>query len=117
LNVSSNDLIIIITYPRYSKRTIDVLKYAKYAKEKNTSIITITDSFSSPVASEADVSLIANSEMFSFVDSLVAPMSLINSFIIAVGNEKKDNLNRYFEILEKVWKTYNIYDYYDYYDL
>lgn len=110
LNLSSKDVIIVITYPRYSKRIIDILEYAK---EKGTSIITITDSLSSPAAYKSDISLIANSEMFSFVDSLVAPMSLINAFIISLGNKKKDNLNSYFENLEKVWKSYDIYDTYD----
>ncbi|MBC8590550.1 MurR/RpiR family transcriptional regulator [Wansuia hejianensis] len=107
LNITSDDVIIIITYPRYSKRIIDVLEYAK---EKGTKIITITDSFNSPAAQKADVALIASSDMLSFVDSLVAPMSLINAFIIALGIEKKDNLNNYFEDLEEIWKKYGIYN-------
>lgn len=106
LKVSSKDVLIVITYPRYSKRIMDVLEYAK---NKGTSIITITDSLISPAAHKADVSLIASSEMLSFVDSLVAPMSLINSFIIALGNEKKEDLNIYFEDLESIWKEYGIY--------
>lgn len=107
LKISSEDVIVVITYPRYSKRIMDVLEYAK---GKGTSIITITDSLISPAAHRADVSLIASSEMLSFVDSLVAPMSLINSFIIALGNQKKENLNTYFEELESMWKTYGIYN-------
>lgn len=106
LRISSEDVIIVITYPRYSKRIMDVLDYAK---DKGTSIITITDSLLSPAAHKADVSLIASSKMLSFVDSLVAPMSLINSFIIALGNEKKENLNSYFEDLEAIWEEYGIY--------
>lgn len=109
LKTTSEDVIIVITYPRYSQRIIDVLEYVK---KRDASIITITDSLSSPSAHKSDVSLIANSEMISFVDSLVAPMSLINSFIIALGNEKKDNLNNYFEDLEEIWKTYDIYNSY-----
>lgn len=107
LKISSEDVVVVITYPRYSKRITDILEYTK---ERGASIITITDSFLSPAAHKADVSLIANSDMLSFVDSLVAPMSLINSFIIALGNEKKKYLNNYFEDLESIWKKYGIYN-------
>ena len=106
LRMTSEDVIVVVTFPRYSKRIIDVLDFAK---KKNTPIITITDSFS-PSAKEADISLIAVSDMISFIDSLVAPMSLINSFIIALGNEKKNDLNNYFTELEDIWKRYDIYN-------
>lgn len=106
LKVNSNDVIIIITYPRYSKRTLEVLNYVK---EKGATIIAITDSFLSPAIERADVSLIASSEMLSFVDSLVAPMSLINSLIVSIGIEKRNELNSYFQELEEIWKRYNIY--------
>lgn len=107
LNISSEDVIIIITYPRYSQGIMEVLEYSK---EKNTQIITITDSLISPAAQKANIALIAPSDMLSFVDSLVAPMSLINSLIVALGEEKKDDLSNYFEELEKVWEKYNIYN-------
>lgn len=107
LKTTSKDVIIIITYPRYSQKIIDVLEFVK---KRDASVITITDSQFSPSAYKADASLIASSEMISFVDSFVAPMSLINAFIIALGNEKKDNLNTYFEDLEEIWKTYDIYN-------
>jgi DNA-binding MurR/RpiR family transcriptional regulator len=106
LKVNSNDVIIIITYPRYSKRTLEVLNYVK---EKGATIIAITDSFLSPATEMSDVSLIASSEMLSFVDSLVAPMSLINSLIVSLGIEKRNELNSYFQELEEIWKRYNIY--------
>ena len=107
LRMTSEDVIVVVTFPRYSKRIIDVLDFAK---KKNTPIITITDSLISPSAKEADISLIAVSDMISFSDSLVAPMSLINSFIIALGNEKKNDLNNYFTELEDIWKRYDIYN-------
>lgn len=107
LKVTADDVIMVITYPRYSSRIIDVLEYAK---EKGANIITLTDSVHSPAASKADVALLASSDMLSFIDSLVAPMSLINAFIVALGIEKKDNLNTYFEELEQIWKKYGIYD-------
>lgn len=107
LRTTQDDVIIVITYPRYSRRIIDVLDFAK---ERKTPIITITDSHNSPAAKEADISLIANSDMLSFIDSLVAPMSLINAFIIALSNEKKDVLNNYFTDLEDIWEKYDIYN-------
>lgn len=106
LNISAEDVIIVITYPRYSQRIMEVLEYSK---EQNTQIITITDSLISPAAQKADIALIAPSDMLSFVDSLVAPMSLINALIIALGAEKKEDLNNYFGELERVWEKYNIY--------
>lgn len=106
LKISPKDVIIIITYPRYSKRIMDVLDFAK---DRGTPIITLTDSMLSPTAKEADITLLASSDMLSFVDSLVAPMSLINSFIIAIGNDKKDDLNNNFAILEEIWSKYDIY--------
>lgn len=107
LKLSPDDTLIVITYPRYTKRITDVLDFAK---EKSVPIITMTDSWLSPAASIADITLIANSDMLSFVDSLVAPMSLINSFIIALGNEKNNDLNKYLENLEYVWKKYGVYE-------
>lgn len=103
----SGDVIIGISYPRYSKRTLEVLDYCK---EKGCKIISITDSLISPAAKYSDITLVATNEMLSFVDSLVAPMSLINALIIALGLEKKEDTAVYFEELERIWKQYNVYD-------
>lgn len=107
LKMSSEDIILVITYPRYSQMIMEVLEYSK---EKKTPIITITDSLISPAAQKADVTLIAPSDMLSFVDSLVAPMSLINALIIALGIEKKEDLSNYFGELENIWEKYNTYN-------
>jgi len=107
LKLSSEDVIIVITYPRYSKKIVEV---SQYAKKKGSKIITITDSLISPVAQKANVALIASGDMLSFIDSLVAPMSVINAFIIALGAEQSNSLNNYFEELESIWEEYNIYD-------
>lgn len=107
VKISDEDVIIGISYPRYSKKTLEALDYAK---NKGCSLISITDSEISPAAQLSDVNLIAISDMASFVDSLVAPMSLVNAFIIALGNEKKEDITKYFEDLEKIWKTYNVYN-------
>jgi DNA-binding MurR/RpiR family transcriptional regulator len=107
LKADKNDIIIGISYPRYSKRTLEALEYGK---GKGCKIISITDSLISPAAQNADVTLLASSNMVSFVDSLVAPMSLINAFIVAIGMEKRNDITSYFEDLEKIWKKYNVYD-------
>jgi DNA-binding MurR/RpiR family transcriptional regulator len=105
--VDKDDAIICITYPRYSKRTLEAMEYAM---TKGCKVISFTDSLISPAASKAHLTLIARSDMLSFVDSLVAPMSLINAFIIAVASTKDEDITPYFEELESVWKKYSIYD-------
>ena len=107
LKATSKDVIIGISFPRYSKRTLEALDYGK---DKKCKIIGITDSLISPAAQYADVTLIASSSMLSFVDSLVAPMSLINAFIVAIGMEKKDDITTYFEDLERIWKKHSTYN-------
>lgn len=107
LKADSKDLIIGISYPRYSRRTLESLDFCK---EKGCRIISITDSLISPAAKYSDISLIASSDMLSFVDSLVAPMSLINALIVSIGMEKKNDITSSFEDLENIWKKYNVYD-------
>ncbi len=107
IRVSKDDLVIGISYPRYSRRTLDALKYVKAQQCK---VVGITDSLISPVASLADLTLIARSNMLSFVDSLVAPMSLLNALIIAIGMRERDEIEKYFNELENIWREYNIYD-------
>ncbi|HEY8361393.1 MAG TPA: MurR/RpiR family transcriptional regulator [Tissierellaceae bacterium] len=103
----SEDVIIGISYPRYSKRTLEALDFCK---EKGCKVISITDSLISPAAKYSDITLVATNEMLSFVDSLVAPLSLINALIIALGIEKRQDIRGYFEELERIWKKYNVYD-------
>lgn len=114
LHVNEKDIVISISYPRYSKRTIEALNYVK---NQNCKIVAITDSIISPIAKIADFTLVAKSEMISFVDSLVAPMSLINSIIIAIGLLKKDKVSKTFTKLEQIWKDHNIYEFIDKNDL
>ncbi|ABR48783.1 transcriptional regulator, RpiR family [Alkaliphilus metalliredigens QYMF] len=107
LRVSDKDLVIAISFPRYSNRTLQTVKYAK---EQGVPIVGITDSLLSPLADIADHSLTAKSNMLSFVDSLVAPLSLINAIIVAVGMREKEEVTDYFNKLEEIWEKYNIYD-------
>lgn len=105
--IDKDDVMIGLSFPRYSKR---ILKALEFAKSKEASIIAITDSYLSPIAQYADHTLIGQSEMVSFVDSLVAPLSIINAIIVAVSLKKKDEISANLENLEKVWMEYEVYD-------
>ncbi|MGL5150096.1 MAG: MurR/RpiR family transcriptional regulator [Clostridium sp.] len=108
INVSEGDLVIGIGFPRYAAKTIDALDFAK---NRGAKVVAITDSFLSPLASKADNTLIAQSNMASFVDSLVAPLSVINALIIAVGMNEKESITNTFGSLEQIWQDYNVYTY------
>ncbi len=107
INASSGDVVIGISFPRYSKRTI---KAMQFAKDHGVSVIAITDSNESPLARYANYSLIARSDMASFADSLVAPLSVINALIVAVGMRRKEHLYKTFERLETIWDEYQVYE-------
>lgn len=110
LNVSEDDLVIGIGFPRYAARTIQALNFAH---SKGSKVVAITDSLLSPLASRADYTLIAQSNMASFVDSLVAPLSVINALIIAVGLREKQKISSTFSELENIWEEYQVYAYRD----
>jgi DNA-binding MurR/RpiR family transcriptional regulator len=107
IRAQEGDVVIGISYPRYSKRTIKAMQFAKKQKAKT---IALTDSPESPVAQSADMSLYARSDMASFVDSLVAPLSLINALIVAIGMRRKQEVYNTFERLEKIWDEYQVYE-------
>ena len=104
VNVKDEDVIIGISLPRYTSRTVDIVKYAK---EKGATVLAITDSKNSPIGEIADEMILAMSNMSSIVDSLVAPLSVINALIVAVGSKKKEEVNNKFEDFEKLWKMKN----------
>lgn len=108
INVGEGDLVIGIGFPRYATKTIDALAFTR---DRGASVVAITDSLLSPLASKADYTLIAQSNMASFVDSLVAPLSLINGLIIAVGMREKEKTSNIFTSLEEIWTNYNVYSY------
>ncbi|MCX7614169.1 MAG: MurR/RpiR family transcriptional regulator [Clostridiales bacterium] len=110
VRIGKDDVVIGISFPRYSRRTIQALKFAKNVE---ATVIALTDSLLSPLAQEADYTLIAKSDMASFADSLVAPLSVINALIAAVGMRKKDEIAETFSKLEKVWEEYDVYEKYD----
>ena len=106
LRIGSDDLFIGISYPRYSRRTVQAVRFAK---DRGTAVLALTDSDTSPIAVRSDICLLARSDMVSFVDSLVAPLSLINALIVAVS-ERKSGVAETFEELEKVWNEYDVYE-------
>jgi DNA-binding MurR/RpiR family transcriptional regulator len=108
INLQQGDMLIGIGFPRYATKTINALDFAK---SRGADVVAITDSLLSPLAAKADYTLIAQSNMASFVDSLVAPLSLINALIISVGMREKENVASTFNSLEDIWKEYNVYSY------
>ena len=104
--IDAGDVFIGISFPRYSKRIIDAMDYAK---SKGAVTVALTDSDTSPLAAGADHLLIARSDMASFVDSYVAPLSVINALIVAVSKKKKQDVAETFEKLEAIWEEYDVY--------
>jgi len=109
IRLRDGDVFIGISYPRYSSRTVKAMELAKSAGAK---VIGITDGKSSPLADISDICLYAKSDMVSFLDSLVAPLSLINALIVAIGMKCKDSLSDTFSRLEQIWSEYGVYERY-----
>lgn len=105
--VDEHDVVIGISFPRYSKQTTIALNYASDA---GATTIAITDSVLSPVAEKANHVMTAGSDMVSFADSLVAPLSLINALIVAVSLKKEKEINKNFETLERLWDEFDVYE-------
>ena len=107
MSIGPNDVMIAISFPRYSKRIVNAVEYAHNA---GADVISLTDSHQSPIAGVADQLLLARSDLVSFVDSLVAPLSIINAIIVAVSRKKMDDIRIRFDKLEKIWDEYEVYD-------
>ncbi|MBQ7784048.1 MAG: MurR/RpiR family transcriptional regulator, partial [Oscillospiraceae bacterium] len=107
LNIGKDDIMIGVSFPRYSKHTV---KAFRYAHDNGAKVIAITDSKASPLAQYADHLLLAHSDMASFADSIVAPMSLINALISAVGMKKQEYVAGNFQHLEEIWEKYEVFE-------
>ncbi|MBQ2904204.1 MAG: MurR/RpiR family transcriptional regulator [Clostridia bacterium] len=105
-HINSEDVCIAISFPRYSSQTVKALNFAK---DRGATIISITDGEMSPIAQLATHLLVAKSSMVSFVDSLVAPLSLINALVAAAARKKQDDVYNDFRELEKIWEEYHVY--------
>ena len=104
--ISEDDLLIGISFPRYTAKSIEAMEFAR---TRGASLIAITDGPLSPLHSTADTCLMAKSDMSSFVDSFAAPLSLINALLVALGQRRRREVSEYFENMEKVWDKYNVY--------
>lgn len=107
MRVKKGDTVIAISFPRYSKRIINA---ADFAVSRGANVVAITDGPSSPIAKNAAAALFAKSDMASFADSLVAPLSIINALLAAIGLKKQNEIARTLIDLEKVWDDYDVYE-------
>ena len=107
LGIGEQDVMIAISFPRYSKKIINAVDFAKH---RGANVIAITDSSASPIAPQANQILLAKSDMASFVDSLVAPLSIINAIVVAVSRKKQEELTVRLRKLEEIWDEYDVYD-------
>ena len=104
--VEPEDVVLGISFPRYSTRTVQAMSFAR---DRGATTVAITDSEASPLAAISHYTLTARSDMASFVDSLVGPLSLVNALLVEVSRKKDDNLAKTFQSLEKIWEDYGVY--------
>ena len=107
VNVSAEDVVIGCSFPRYSASTA---KCAQYCRSVGATVIGLTNSHMSPLGQNSDYVLLAKSDMVSLVDSLVAPLSVVNALIVALAAAREKELERTFNTLESVWEEYNVYE-------
>ena len=107
LRIGPGDVILGVSFPRYSRRTV---KAMEFSRNRGAETIAITDSETSPLTATATLTLLAKSDMASFVDSLVAPLSLVNALIVSIGRRKNEDLSQTFAALEQMWDEYEVYE-------
>lgn len=107
IHVGPGDVVIGVSFPRYSSRTVQAMKFAK---DRGAATISITDSEASPLAPISTYTLKARGDMASFVDSLVAPLSLCNALLVAVSRKRNQELSDTFRALEQIWDEYGVYE-------
>ena len=105
-SLSEKDLLVGISFPRYSSRTLEAMRFAK---RTGAEVVAITDGPMSPLAAIASATLVARTDMASFVDSLAAPLSVINALLVALGLHRREALTAHFRRLENIWETYKVY--------
>ena len=106
VHIGPGDVLVSISFPRYSKMAIHAVEFAC---RRGGDVVAVTDSPISPMYKMASASLLASSDMISFVDSMVAPMSLLNALILAVGQQRRDELSATLAEMEQVWSKYSIF--------
>ncbi|MDO4546969.1 MAG: MurR/RpiR family transcriptional regulator [Clostridia bacterium] len=104
--IGSGDVLIGISFPRYTSRTIEAMNFAR---NRGASLIAITDGPLSPLHACSDLCLTAKTDMASFVDSLAAPLSLMNALIVALGQRRRHEVAEFFDGMEQIWAEYDVY--------
>lgn len=107
VGVGPADAVIAFSFPRYSATTA---KGARYCRSTGATVVGVTDNRLSPLGENCDHVLLAKSDMVSLVDSLVAPMSLINALIVALAAQREQELSKTFDALEHIWDEYDVYE-------
>jgi DNA-binding MurR/RpiR family transcriptional regulator len=107
LDIGERDVLIAISFPRYSKRVVTAVEFAHKA---GANVVALTDSAHSPIAPLSDQLLLAQSDVAAFVDSLVAPLSIINALLVAISRKKQGELTERLHRLEHIWDEYEVYD-------
>jgi len=107
VGIKPQDAVVALSFPRYSSATV---KAAQYCRSAGAKVVGITDSKLSPLGQNSDHVLAAKSDMVSLVDSLVAPLSVINALIVAVAAQREERLSNTFAALETIWDQYNVYE-------
>ena len=106
LQLKEHDVLIGISFPRYSARTLEIMRFARHC---GVQVVAITDGPMSPLCEVADACLTARTDMASFVDSLAAPLSMINGLIVALGLQRQSELSDHFKTLESIWDAHSVY--------
>lgn len=106
VRIGPNDVLVGISFPRYSKMAVSAVEFAR---SRGAEVIAITDSQMSPLYKVAGTSLLVSSDMISFIDSMAAPLSLLNALIAAVGEQKNEEVSHTFAEMERVWDIYSIF--------
>ena len=107
VGIDATDVVVAFSFPRYSNAT---LKGASYCRNVGARVIGITNSAVSPLAESCDHVLVAKSNMVSMVDSLVAPLSVVNALVVALAAQREEKLSKNFDTLERVWEEYHVYE-------
>ena len=105
-NIGEGDVLIAFSFPRYSSKMVNAVKFAK---QNGATVVVFTDSSFSPIAEYASHLLLAQSDMASFMDSFVAPMSIINAMIISITHKRENEIRQRFDKLEQIWDEYGVY--------
>lgn len=107
MRLGKGDILLAVCYPRYSKETVSV---AKFASARGAEIVALTDSENSPIYAMSSAALLVQNEMISFVDSMVAPMCVVNALIVALSEHAETDIGKTFSELESIWQQFGVYN-------